>query len=112
MRALIAIAAALLAMLMLHSCAAERPSSAALAASPESLAADSLGNAALDALFTRKYGAVAAALAARESAEEPDADALEARSLVAAAEEMYLYGKTLVAIRLLDEASTLLRRNR
>ncbi len=113
MRALIALATASLAALMLMSCASGRPAAPPPPPAPDSLAADSLGAAAIDDLFAEKYATLAATLAARASADpQLDTDALEARSLVAAAEEMYLYGKTLVAIRLLDEASTLLRRNR
>lgn len=112
MRALTALAAACLAALMICSCASEKPAAGSLAAIGDSVGAGASGAAALDELFVARYGAVASQLVPRESAAQPDPDAVEARSLVAAAEEMYLYGKTLVAIRLLDEAATLLRRNR
>ena len=110
MRALIAVIAAGLAALVLQACAHERPASARIVFA-DSLAVDSLGASMLDDLFLERHGAVTALLSDRGGAERRDPAALEAKAFVAAAEEMYLYGRTLAALRILDEASALLRRN-
>jgi hypothetical protein len=110
MRTLSAVLAAGLAALLLQACAHERPAASRFIFL-DSLAADSIGAATLDELFLERHAAVESLLAARGGAERPDPAVVEARALVAAAEEMYLYGRTLAALRILDEASTILRRN-
>ncbi len=112
MRTLTPLVAAGLAALLIQACAHERPAAVSRDILLDSLAADSAGAAMLDDLFAEKHETLMTMLEAREAAGTPDPAALEARSLVAAAEEMYLYGETAVALRLLDDAAAILRRNR
>jgi len=75
------------------------------------LVADSLEAASYDDLFVEKHGALIKELDREEREERAVALLIEARSLVSAAEEMYLEGKVLLAIRLLERAEDILRRD-
>jgi hypothetical protein len=112
MRALMPLVAVGLAALVLQACAGERSTAIPRDILLDSLEIDSVGAAILDGLFTEKYGAVTAMLADREADGAADLAAIEARALVAAAEEMFLHGRTHLALQLLDDAAVLLRRNR
>jgi hypothetical protein len=111
MREIAAHGAAFLAVLLLLSCASSRPASIPRTGEADSLAAapDSLGSTA-DTLFVEKHVALLEELAPRERDPRVDPPAIEARSLVTAAEEMYLRGKIVLALKLLDDAHAILRR--
>ena len=111
MREIMAHGAAGLAVLLLLSCASWRPASIPGTGEEDSLAAarDSLGSTA-DTLFVEKHIALLEALVPREREPRVDPLAIEARSLVTAAEEMYLRGKIVLALKLLDDADAILRR--
>lgn len=70
---------------------------------------DSLGKELLDEIFVERYGSISAELSRRETSERPDPAVIEARAFVDAAEEMYLFGRTYIALRLLEKAAALLR---
>jgi hypothetical protein len=114
MREITAHCAAGLAVLLLASCASPKPASppgAAVAAAVDSIAADTVSSGPTDdGLFIEKHAALLVRLAPRELEPHIDPRTIEARSFVTAAEEMYLRGKTLLALDLLDQADTILRR--
>jgi hypothetical protein len=111
MREIAAQSAAGLAMLVILSCAAPRSASVPGTTEADSLAAveDSLASTT-DELFIEKHVAVLELLAPREREGQIDPRVIEARSLVTAAEEMYLRGRAMLALRLLDDADIILRR--
>ena len=111
MREVTAHCAAGLAVLLFLSCASSRPAESPGAGGADSLAAivDSAGTA-IDDLFIENHAALLMELAPKEREPRVDPRVIEARSLVTAAEELYLRGRTLPALRLLDDAVAILRR--
>ncbi len=71
--------------------------------------ADSLDTAAYEDLFVEIHADIVRELARREKNGRPSMAVVEARSIVKIAEEIYLEGNHLLAIKLLHEAELLLR---
>jgi len=98
-----------LAALALLSCASTKQPSAAVSAADSSIALADTTAAIAEDLFVERHMALLNTLDMRERTGF-DPRLVEARSFVAAAEEMYLRGKTDLALGLLDDADTLLRK--
>jgi hypothetical protein len=106
--------AALAALLML-SCASSGPAPGLGRGAPEGdespSAAPAPGNSSgADGRFIALHAALLEELSPLESAALPDHRAIEARSIIAGAEEMYLRGKTQIGLELLGEAEAALKR--
>jgi len=71
--------------------------------------ADSLETATYEDLFVEIHADIVRELARREKNGRPSMAVVEARSIVKIAEEIYLEGNHLLAIKLLHEAELLLR---
>jgi len=87
------------------------PGQIAGAAAPADAYADSAGTAGLELMFGELHAYLVGELGAPRRPEKVDALLAEVRSIIEAAEEFYLEGETLTAIRLLTEAEVLLRTN-
>jgi hypothetical protein len=106
-------AAGLVALLTV-SCAASGPAPISVLADADSLSTvtDSLELAAYDDIYVAKHADLIKELTKREEGGETAGRLIEARSLVAASEELYLRGMFAAAIKLLDEASRTLIQDR
>jgi len=96
--------------LLAMSCAHERPAATPGLRGNDSLPAfsDSLEIEAYNDLYIHRHARVIEELEKRDEEGRMDARTVEARSIVAASEELYLIGKFRVAVRLLEEAELLL----
>ncbi len=65
-----------------------------------------------DSVFVARHLTLLAELSPLESVPTPDLRAMEARSILAGAETMYLLGRTEIALELLGEAETALKTER
>lgn len=72
-------------------------------------AVDSMETASYDFLFVQLHADILAEIENKASKDHTDTDLIEIRSIVEAAELIYLEGKYFVAIELLTEAEELLR---
>lgn len=113
MREVITQCAAWLAALLLLSCASSKPASDTSARESDRSArtapAPELVSSA-DARFIARHAAILEALSPLDSAAVTDPRAVDARSIMAGAEEMYLRGRTEIALELLGEAEAALKR--
>jgi len=100
------------AFLML-SCASSRPApepGAREDAQSQPTAAAPIDSSSAETRFIARHAALIEELAPLESGTFPDARAVEARAVMAGAEEMFLLGKPEIALELLGEAETALKR--
>jgi len=106
-------AAGLVVALLAASCAHQRPASMPGVITNDSLAAlsDSLEIVAYDDLFVQKHARLTEKLLKIPEERTMDPRTIEARSLVAVGEELYLMGKTREAVRLMEEAELLLEQD-
>jgi hypothetical protein len=113
MRPLMRWFAASLVSLLAVSCATSRPASIPEPVGADSLffPSDSLEAAAYDNIYIELHAGLVKELGEREKSGGADTRLVEARSLVAASEELYLRGMFGAALRLLDEASRTLRQD-
>jgi hypothetical protein len=110
MRALTGCLLGWLAALLVLSCASTKPALAPASGQADSLVTlAKMEDAMAGDLFVERHAAFLDTLDAKERAGFGPR-LVEARSLVAAAEEMYLRGRTVLALDLLDDAETLLRK--
>jgi hypothetical protein len=108
MRAVTALCAAVAALgFALSACAGGKSASApsATVGEADSALIDSLDASAYEDLFAAKHAQLMKEIQERRESGNPETFVLEALSLAAASEEMYLRGRLDLAVKLLDEAS-------
>ncbi len=108
MRAVTALFAAAAALgLALAACAGGKSASAppVTAGEADSVSIDSLDASAYEDIFAAKHAQLMRDIQERRESGTPESLLLEALSLAAAGEEMYLRGRLDLAVKLLDEAS-------
>lgn len=111
MRKSVTICAATTFLCILACCASTPPPIPGEEASGEVLvsAVDSIGTSPYDLLFIQLHTDILAEIGRRAGKDHTESSLIEIRSIVEAAERIYLEGKYIVAVELLTEADELLR---